>query len=59
MMNEHKADESLLHLSMSRAEADKLLWLLNRAVNTLEPKDWPTWLDGVLKRLEQFSHAKI
>lgn len=59
MMNEHKADESLFHLSMSRVEADKLLWLLNRAVNTLEPKDWPTWLDGVLQRLEQFSHAKI
>lgn len=28
-------------LMMNRDEARELLALLNRAVNTLEPKDWP------------------
>lgn len=52
------ASTDLLHISMSREEAVELLTMLNRAVNTLEPKCWPAWIAGLIDRLESFSHAK-
>lgn len=33
--------------------AQEALDLLNRALNTLEPRDWPTWAAGMLKVLEE------
>jgi hypothetical protein len=58
-MNHYTSDlQSRLVVSMTRGEASELLAMMNRALNTLEPKDWPSWMDGLLNRLEQFSHAK-
>lgn len=30
-----------------------MLFLLNRAANTLEPKNWPAWLLPLTQKLEQ------
>lgn len=58
-MNKHASFDGHFYVSMSEKEACELLALLNRGCNTLDPKDWPKWLPGVLDRLEKFSHAKI
>lgn len=41
-------DEDTLHIKMTRAEARQIQYLLNRALNTLDPKSWPP----VAKELE-------
>lgn len=48
-------DHVELHLGMTKAESGELLKLLNKALNTTLPHEWPTWVDPLLKRLEQFT----
>lgn len=47
-----------LHIVMSRSDVFDMLMLMNRATNTLEPKEWPSWAAEFITRLEEFSHAK-
>jgi len=54
-------DSDEFSLNLGQKDARELIALLNRAVNTLDPKDWPPWVDNFIKRLEEFtevSHAK-
>lgn len=30
-----------------KVDAKQFLWLLNRALNTLEPADWPQWAEDL------------
>lgn len=34
-------DKGMLHIQMTREEARQIQYLLNRALNTLDPKSWP------------------
>ena len=45
---------SVLCFNLSREEARQALWLLNRALNTLEPNDWPPLAKPYLAALEEF-----
>lgn len=43
-----------INIKLTKAETVEMLKLLNRSLNTLEPKDWPSWTDDLLKYLEDF-----
>lgn len=49
--------EEPLHLCLALTidESKEMLTLLNRAVNTLEPADWPSWLQAYFDALEKFA----
>ena len=51
-------DNMRINVSMTREDARQMLYLLNRALNTLEPKYWPEWANDLTNKLHAFSHAK-
>jgi hypothetical protein len=46
--------EKTLHIQMNHEEAVQLLWLINRAVNSLQPEKWPMVTYPILKAVEAF-----
>lgn len=41
------------HVQIDAKGAREALFLLNRALNTLEPRDWPEWAQPLINRLER------
>jgi len=44
-------DHTVIHIELDIGEARQLLGLLDRALNTLEPKSWPPIAGELLNRL--------
>ena len=55
MTEEKSLEPNTLHMSMTKKEAGELLMLMNRALNVLEPIYWPSFAQGLVKRLAEFS----
>ena len=52
LTDDDAVSSAVFHLETPR-ELDELLFLLNRAVNTLPPHEWPAWLPEWFERLER------
>lgn len=46
--------ETTLHIVLDCREATELLWLLNRAVNSLQPEKWPALTQPLIDNLENY-----
>lgn len=47
-----------LHFKMDKQEATELLWLLNRALNSLQPEKWPASAQELLNHLEKYVNGQ-
>ncbi len=43
-----------LHIELEESEAEQLLWLISRALNSLQPEKWPALAEPLLNYLETF-----
>lgn len=52
-------DVPYLHIQFDAKEAKEFQKLLDRALNTLLPNEWPKWADELDKRVSEFvrSHS--
>jgi hypothetical protein len=53
-----QSSETTLHLQLDYEEATQLLWLMNRAVNSLQPEKWPALTQQLLDHLEKYIERK-
>lgn len=53
-MIEHRNIPTAFHIQLDAAEVIELLWLMNRAVNSLQPEKWPTITQTLINHLEKY-----